>query len=124
MLLEASMSISDMDCWATPDDGILVRLESPEACASEHDDEVWLLLDAWRDIDRVWRDDSQPGEESECRVSYEVEDGVFVGVVEERFDGGRTNFAREIEIEDLEPLDENQVPAFTDLVLKLREWRD
>ena len=104
-----------MECWTTPDDGILVRLEAPEGCSSEVGDEIFILLDAWGDIDRLYRDDSEPGDESECRTSYEVEDECFVAIVEERFEIGRTNFSREIEIDGLEPLAEEDAPDEDDL---------
>lgn len=113
-----------MECWETPDEGLLVRLDGVEGCESETDEVVWMLLDAWKDITHVWQDDAREGEESDYHTSHEVEDGMFVCVTEERLDDGRTNYDREVEIEELIPADEEDAPEYGVLVEKLREWRE
>lgn len=112
-----------MDCWTTPDDGILVRLESPDGCSSETGDAVWILLDPWHDVAHVWRDDSELHDDAEDRLTHEVEGSTFVAVVEERFEAGRANFSREVEIEDLVPLEPEEAPPEEEIRRRFARYR-
>lgn len=114
-----------MECWTTPDDGHLVKLDSLDSCASEQGDEVWVLLDPWGDIAQVWRDDTRVEDDAECRVTYEVEGYAFIGVLEQRFESGRTNFSREVEIDEILPTSEDADGVSTESTVRsaLEEWR-
>ncbi len=111
-----------MECWATPDDGFLVKLDGVDSCSSEGGEEFWVLLDPWHDVVEIWRDDSFDQGDSECRTTYEVEGLTFLGVVEERFADGRTNFSREVEFDDLEELDPEAFPDEVVVRAALAEW--
>lgn len=97
-----------MDCWTIGDEGLLVRFEEEQGCGSAPEAEAFLLLDAWGDIDRIFEATQGADDEGAAylAVHYEVEDGVFCRIVEEGFSDGRTNYDREIELEDLHPLTE------------------
>lgn len=106
-----------MDCWWIEEEGLLVRLEGERGCGTAPEEDRFVLLDGTGEVERVWEPQAGADDEgASLSVHYEVEDGVFCRIVEERFADGRTNYDREIELEDLEDFDprDGDHPALPD----------
>ncbi len=100
-----------MDGWTDGDEGLLLRLEPESSCGNDDGGVVFVLLDGFGEIAALWQDDESDEDGVVCSRSHEIEDGSFVSVLEERFPSGRTNYDREIELDELEVVAEEDLPA-------------
>ena len=112
-----------MECWNVADESRLVRLDSEWGCGSAPEEEIFILLNGLGEAEQVWEASGGAEDEQHLEIRYEVEDGVFCRIVEESFPSGRTNYDREIEIEDLEELSPADWPEEDEAREAVRHWK-
>ncbi|MCA9321617.1 MAG: hypothetical protein KDB53_12830 [Planctomycetes bacterium] len=116
------MSSSTMDCWDADGEGTLVRLEPDSTCDGDDGGVIHVLLDGTGTIERIWRDDERVEAGLIVSTTHEVEDSTFVSLLIERFPSGRTNYDREVELDDLSPLSHRRRPDESELRRQLRRY--
>lgn len=112
-----------MECWKVADENRLVHLEAEWGCGSAPEEEIFVLLSSEDEPEQLWEGRRGEDDEQHLDIRYEVEDGVFCRIVEESFPSGRTNYDREIELEDLEELPPSEWPDEESLRETIERWK-
>jgi hypothetical protein len=111
-----------MDGWTDGDEGLLLRIDPESTCGNDDGGVVFVLLDGFGEVVAVWQDDETEEDGVLCSRSHEIEDGSFVSILEERFPSGRTNYDREIELDELETVAEEELPSEEEIRELLRRF--
>ena len=110
-----------MRVWSAPDAAWLLEISDEFGCAFSSWEGAFVLLDASFEIERIWQPRSYPADDEEGGEvfhSFEVEDDQLLGLMQRSWSSGRSNYDREIEVEDL--VDPEEPPSEAQILRALR----